>query len=238
MSRVKLFIIPYAGASTAVFNNWKQFVPDSIELVLIELSGKGRRIREPLYTSIEEATNDVFDIISQQLDGVPFVIFGHSLGSTIAFETVKKLEHSDIGAPLHLILSGRKAPHLSKDGLILHKLPEHEFKSEIIKLGGIPEELIRNEELMDLFLPIIMTDIRINELYIPGEEVIQCPMTVMGGTGDRLVDYNGLKQWLRYTKNDFNILRFPGGHFFLHENEQRIVTAINAIALKYAPSNR
>ncbi len=48
MSNTKLFCVPFAGGSAANFTAWKKYLHDSIELNPVELSGRGKRLNEPL----------------------------------------------------------------------------------------------------------------------------------------------------------------------------------------------
>ena len=55
MKNIKLFCIPHAGGSAAVYSRWKKYLDSSIELIPVELSGRGIRMGEKLYDSLKEA---------------------------------------------------------------------------------------------------------------------------------------------------------------------------------------
>lgn len=81
MKQIKLFTIPYAGGSSVVFQEWKKYFDNEIELIPIELAGRGKRFNNPLYNTLEEAVDDVLKQIQSCLvPGDDYALFGHSMG--------------------------------------------------------------------------------------------------------------------------------------------------------------
>ena len=101
----------------------------------VELAGRGKRIYDPLYQSIEEAVNDVYSKISHELTKGPYAIFGHSMGGIIAYELAYKIRDNHLPEPLHIFFSGRGAPHIpDEDEEWWHHLPDDEFKEKTMAL--------------------------------------------------------------------------------------------------------
>ena len=72
------------------YAKWKNYFNPYIEVVPIELAGRGYRIEESLYQGMEEAVNDAYTSIVKQIDASPYILFGHSMGSLIAYEVARK----------------------------------------------------------------------------------------------------------------------------------------------------
>ncbi|MEB9902773.1 thioesterase domain-containing protein, partial [Bacillus cereus] len=53
MQKTKLFCFPHAGGSAFSYAKWKNYFNPYIEIVPIELAGRGYRIEENLYGSME-----------------------------------------------------------------------------------------------------------------------------------------------------------------------------------------
>jgi surfactin synthase thioesterase subunit len=54
---------------------------------------------------------------------------------------------------------------------------------------------------------------------------LQCPLHVLGGRpGQR----EQLQAWRKETQGEFSLQMFPGGHFFIHEHEDRVLGALTA----------
>lgn len=230
MNKIKLFCFPFAGGSAAVFNRWRTLLDKSVEFIPVELAGRGRRIREPMYNSIEEAVDDVFKIISPQIENTPFSFYGHSMGSVIAFELSYRLRENNLSEPVHLFFSGRGAPHMPDDHKKkYHLMAEDEFKEEMIKLGGTAKEFFEHPELLEVFLPLLRNDLKVNESYVyrekPGK--LPCSITILNGEKDEDVTMDEVNEWKIHTGHTCTIHNFPGDHFFINEEPDKIVDIIN-----------
>ncbi len=230
MKKIKLFCFPFAGGSAAIFNKWRTLLDKSIEFFPVELAGRGRRIREPMYNSISEAVDDVFKIVSPDAGKMPYALFGHSMGSVIAFELTYKLRENNLTEPVHLLFSGRGAPHIpGDDKKKYHLMPENEFKEEMILLGGTAREFFNHPELLEVFLPLLRSDLRVNESYEykekPGK--LDCSITILNGLKDEDVKPEEVEEWRAHTNHHCTIHNFPGGHFFINDETEKIVEIVN-----------
>ena len=86
----------------------------------------------------------------------PFAFFGHSIGALLAFETARALRSAGGRLPSHLFCSACHAPENVKPREPDHDLPHEKFIERIRRLGGIPEPILREPELMGLFIPILL----------------------------------------------------------------------------------
>jgi medium-chain acyl-[acyl-carrier-protein] hydrolase len=228
-SKLKLVCLPYAGGSSTIYSNWKNYLHPRIELNPIELAGRGKRFSEPFYHNFSDAVDDVYRLIKDDIDYSPYAFFGHSMGSILAFELANKIRGLKHQEPIHLFLSGRYPPHLRKEREILHKLPDNEFGEEILKKGGTPKEFFSNVELVSVLLPVIKADYRILETYeyFPNNFKFEYDISVFGGQSDIDIPLSDLNEWRLYTNKECKIYEFRGGHFFIHEEKENIVKIIN-----------
>jgi surfactin synthase thioesterase subunit len=229
MTRVKLFCFPYAGGSAVVYKQWKQLLHPGIDLMPVELAGRGTRTREASYKDLEEAVEDIFRIVKYEMANVPFMLFGHSMGATIAYQLAQKIRHANMPEPLHLFFSGQSAPHLRhEDKKIYHVMPDEEFKREVLELGGTPPEFFQHPELMDMFLPLLKNDFRISETIPSSDQInpFDDDITVFLGKEDEMT-HAQCDGWKNHTKQLCTIYHFKGGHFFFHDERRKIVKIIN-----------
>lgn len=233
MPKIKLFCLPYAGASAIVYSRWKKYLSSEIEICPVELAGRGRRFSSPNYSSMEEAVEDVYNSIKHNLDDVPYALFGHSMGSIIAFELyyrIKRLKHK---GPVHIFFSGRGAPkNHSLDRKVIYHLPDDEFLKEVMEYGGMPEEFVGNRELLDIFMPVLRSDFKIIDTYnyIQGNEKIDCNITVLNGIEDNTIK-GSINDWEDYISGTFQVVNFDGGHFFINNQEESVTNVINKVLL-------
>src|SRR5262249_4812265 len=151
----------------------------------------------------------------------------HSMGAAIAFELARELRQRGRPQPLHLFVSGRRAPHLPAREEPIHALPEAEFMAKLRELNGTPEEVLQHEELMKLLLPILRADVGVNENYEYTEgEPVQAGISAFGGIGDEDVLREDVEGWRQHTAGRFRARMFPGDHFFIHGNKDLVLEAV------------
>lgn len=229
MNKIILYCLPYAGGSSAIYSKWKQYLDPVIELRPIELSGRGKRFSEPLYKDIQAAVADVFNDIKEEIQQTPYVLFGHSMGGLIAYELAQHIQKSNAPNPLHVFVSGRSAPHVSReDEKMYSKMDSDKFRKEVLNLGGTPPEFFNHPELLELFLPILKNDFRIVETYQHNDWAppLQVDLTVLLGKEDDLTEKHS-ESWKEYTSQDCDIIYLEGGHFFINDQTMNIIEIIN-----------
>ncbi len=232
MEKIKLFCIPYSGGSCSVYYKWKRLLNDYIDLIPIELAGRGRRMRDKFYETVAEACDDISNMILAELQpNEPYAIYGHSMGALLAYETYYCLKKKGAHEPEHIFFSGRKAPHDEAEKSEYYKLPEEEFLQVVFNYGSNTREILQNRELMDLFVPILRADFKIAEIYDyeAHDERILCNMSVVNGTSDMSVAQCDINKWSELAGKSCEYRWLSGGHFFLTENPVRTVDMINEV---------
>jgi medium-chain acyl-[acyl-carrier-protein] hydrolase len=213
---LRLFCFPYAGANATVYRSWAEKLPASVEVVAIQLPGRGKRRREPPLTSLSKLVELLGSVPLKE----PFAFFGHSMGALVAFELARLLRREGRALPLHLFVSGRSAPQLNSCHRPLHNLPTSELMQELHQLDGTPTEVLEHPELMEMMLPILRADFSICDTYeYREEEPLACPISAFGGFQDVDVPRQNLEAWSEQTSNSFTLRMLPGKHFFIHSNE-------------------
>ena len=68
-AKFRLICFPYAGGSAAAYSSWISSLHPEVEVVLIQLPGRGVRIADTLYTRMDEVVKDIYtalvDILSK-----------------------------------------------------------------------------------------------------------------------------------------------------------------------------
>ncbi|QGQ96117.1 thioesterase [Paenibacillus psychroresistens] len=228
MHRMKVFCLPYAGGSAAIYSRWKKPLEDIADIIPIELAGRGRRIQETVYDSMIDTVADAYSIISKQIDDKPYALFGHSMGGAIAYEVTHSLMQNGHRSPEVVFFSGRSAPHMKKElEKNVHLYGDNEFIEEILQLGGTPKQLFEEEELKKLFMPLLRADYRIVETYQYKEKAnrLNSKVCVFYGLKDETT-VGGMEEWNKHTKLPCRLFGFEGGHFFIHEDMDKVLGII------------
>jgi medium-chain acyl-[acyl-carrier-protein] hydrolase len=213
--RLRMFCFPHAGGGASMFRTWHEFLPDTIEVRGIQLPGRESRWKEPLVPDAERLLQAILPAMEPFLD-TPCVLYGHSVGSLLAFEVAAEFRRHRLPPPLHLFVSGRRAPNLTSPFPPIVDLSDDAFVAAIVRLyDGMPRVIQQDRELLQIFLPMLRGDIAIAESYRwRGEAALDCPISVFGGLDDRSLTIEELVAWRPLTRGEFRLELLPGDHFF------------------------
>jgi len=225
-----LFCFPYAGVGPSAYRLWHGTMPAGVDLAVIQLPGRESRIREPSFVNMAELVETLTAHLLPHFD-LPFVFFGHSMGSVIASEVTRSLTASGAPVPEHLIVSGRSALHLPDPDSPLSHLTDDQFVAEIDRrYGGIPAAILADREMLALLLPGLRADIAALESYRPtARPRLTCPITVLGGTEDKRAPAQDLHAWREQTTAAVRVRTFPGDHFYLNARRTEVLAEVKAI---------
>jgi medium-chain acyl-[acyl-carrier-protein] hydrolase len=215
-ARARLFCFPYGGAGSLAFREWTRAFPPSVELAAVQLPGRENRFPEPAFADWPPLVSALADAVLPALDR-PFAFYGHSLGALVAFALALELRRRGGPLPFHLVVSGRGAPHRPPARRRPIDLTDEELAAELRTLGGTPEEIFEHPELLEMLLPTLRADFRLNATYAMGDEPpLDVPVTAYGGLDDAEAAEEDLVAWRDLTGGPFRARMFPGGHFFLN----------------------
>jgi surfactin synthase thioesterase subunit len=213
----QIFFLHFAGGNKYSFKFILPFL-NQFNVHCLELPGRGMRMSEKLVTEFDCAVNDYFGQIIK-LAHTNFAIFGHSMGAILMLRLVKRLEKAG-KFPFCVFISGNPGPSaITKKDRHLFNKPE--FKEELIKYGGMPKEVLDDEELYDFFEPILRADFEVVARgYDMDQPVISSPILAMMGNEEHGVEK--IDTWRAYTKSSFESRCFQGGHFFIYDHPKAI----------------
>ncbi|WP_326595158.1 thioesterase II family protein [Streptomyces sp. NBC_01803] len=232
---LRLVVFPHAGGSGNVYYPMTRHLPESWDLLLLDLPGRGRRYASApvpdMATLVALVTEDVLSEAGAGGRDTPLVLFGHSLGAIVAAETARSLTARG-GGPAWLGVSGRVAPGRPPGtGELDPALPDAELAGGLARLGGLPDRLDELPEFRDRFIRLVRSDLRALASYRPDplRRPLDCPVTAFAAADDALAPPSGLTDWAAETSGPFRHRVFPGGHFhFLGEGFPAFTEALVA----------
>jgi len=227
--RLRLFCLPYAGGAASAYRTWADGLSPEVEVCPVQLPGRGSRFREAPFRKVADLVPALADGLLPLLD-CPFALFGHSMGALVAFELARELRRRGVGAPVLLALSGHQAPQRPDAEPPFSHLPDAEFLEEVRRrYDGIPPEVLAEEELLQLLLPVLRADIQVLETYAyPKEPPLDCPISCFGGQDDPHVSLADLEAWRDETCGPLRVRTFPGGHFFVERRRAEVLRALSS----------
>lgn len=196
-----------------------------IEVCPVALPGRGRRFSEPPFTRMEPLVEHLATALTPYLDR-PYAFYGHSMGALICYELARELRRRGTDLPVHLFVAAQRSPDQIRKEVEIHRLPDQEFLEHLKSYGGIPQEMIYDAELMEVLMPQLRADFAICETYrYDPEPPLTCRITALGGLSDG-INREELQAWEQHTTERFRLHMFPGGHFFLREQEIHLIQLI------------
>lgn len=210
----RLVCFPHSGGSAQIYAPWATPLGSGVQLMAVQYPGRGDRFAETPVESVREMSSFAAAELSR-LTPAPFALFGHSLGALVAYETALLLQDTGM-PPLCLLVSSAASPRHAGGGTT-HLASDSELWSSVRRLGGIEPEIMDNDELVDMLLPVLRADISAHESYLmrPGSTPLSCPVRCYYGVDDPLVDDAQLPGWSEISTGPFTLCGRDGGHFHL-----------------------
>jgi medium-chain acyl-[acyl-carrier-protein] hydrolase len=185
-----------------------------------------RRHGEPLSPDLGTLVSHLGAALVAAIDR-PTVFFGHSLGAILSFEVSRWLRRHNREAPKHLIVSGRRAPHLLDTDPPDSSKSDADFVARLAELKGTPKEVLNSPEILDLMLPVIRSDFALAETYTHvAEAPLTCPISAIGGSVDDESIDGRIEAWRVHTTATFAMHLVHGDHFFIHSHESELLEII------------
>jgi surfactin synthase thioesterase subunit len=235
-AQARLFCFPFAGGSAAVFAGWGEKLKPGIEVWAAQPRGRGMRFSEPPHRSVAEMVEDYLQVLQGHLD-LPFAFYGHSLGGLLALELAQQLRAEGLPLPGHLFIGASGPPaagpvhprisHLSDEGFVVAVQERY---------SGIPESVLKEPELMEMFLPVLKADFSAYESFDRNcVTQVRCPITALAGRDDAVISPDVMQEWRRHTEMSFDLCIVPGDHFFLSTSSELVLSTIREKMLSTLP---
>ncbi|MFF4582174.1 thioesterase II family protein [Streptomyces sp. NPDC001389] len=233
----RLVCFPHAGGSATAYKPLAQALPADLDVVSVQYPGRQDRFRETPFTDLERLVEAVSGELARALaadPGRPYALFGHSMGALVAYETARRLERAGLPAPRRLFVSGRGAPD-NPSGTHYRYYGDADVLAEVRGLSGTDQTLLDNPEVLEMVLPALRADYRAVGTYTwSGGGPLAVPVTALTGDRDPVVTVGEARAWREHTTGGFALEVFPGGHFYLDDQPERVAAAVTGGLLAQA----
>ena len=225
MGKEKIFCFPYAGGSSTLYEGRFHRLKESFDVISVDYSGHGIKFGMPLNETMETLVEEVYqEVVGRLSREESYCLFGYSLGSIVAYEIACRLRDNGYRAPRTLFLCSMEAPHKIPQEEWIHQLPEDEFLKEMVRNGGIDEELASEPLMAQMFLPIIRMDFQIYEQYEgKAHGILDTNAVILYSRED--ISEGDIHRWGgMFTRVEY--LCYPGGHFFIYDKYNEVAEVI------------
>jgi surfactin synthase thioesterase subunit len=232
-----LFCLPPAGASASMYMRWRRQFPGGIDVIPVELPGRGSRFGEPFVEAfdalVRQLGHEVFDGFRGQ-----YALFGHSMGALLAYGLALFQRERAEPLPAMLLASGSPAPSSRDPERFAGKGDDEALIADLRKQGGTPEEIFDHPEMLRMTLDVLGADYRVCESFdYRAPPPLPVPLHVFAGRDDDIAPER-IEAWRQETEEPFSIEWFEGGHFFVRQDEPSVLRAIRYHLLGTQPEGR
>src|SRR3569833_2958241 len=209
----RLICFPHAGGTASYFHSLSATLAPAVDVLAVQYPGRQDRHAEPLVDDLFLLADRLAGVLAAEVTG-PTAFFGHSMGASLAFEVARRLNPGLLG----LFVSGRRAS-VSFSGGPVPERTDDELLADVRRIGGTDPRVLAHPELLRLVLPVLRNDFKAAEgyHYRPGPDV-SCPVFALFGDRDPRVTEVQARRWAEHTSGPFELMSFPGGHFYLNDN--------------------
>jgi len=223
---IKAYCLPFASGSSLLFAPWSQQLDDAVEVVALELPGRGGRAEEKM------AMNDADDAslldglcnqIMADLRGAQYVLVGFSMGGNLTMDIALRLAMMQAPSPLAVYIAGRKPP--ASDPATVPGITMS--NEELAEYAFAPPEVARSLEFVEHVVPLLRADLeldarcerRLAKAALAGNRLAAgVGFEAYCGTSDTIAPWNEAQGWERFTRTNVGVHFFPGGHEFMSEH--------------------
>lgn len=219
MKRVKIFAFPYAMGGASSYAGLKErFTKTEIQIIPLDYPGHEARYLDDLQYSMQDIAMDIYQKISAELDE-EYCLLGYSMGGTICYELYQIIKGKGRRLPLHIFLLAADHPGAPPDYTDCENMTSKRVRDIFSEMGSTPDEILQNDDMIELFLPIVEADLVATEKYVPTKKYrLECGVTLFRGTGEKNNEAT-LAGWnaLLCSPCDYHIM--DGGHFFMFDSD-------------------
>ena len=233
LAKIRLVCFSNAGGGASMFRQWHTFLGGDVEVWGAVYPGRDTLIGEPISKSISTIISYYINDLSLFND-LKIVFYGHSFGALIAYMLAIKLR--DLGCSIDVLCVGaRRSPTMpSREKMDFSS--DKKLVDQLATFGGIPDVLLRDNDMLNYFLPHIRNDLELNEKTITLSNMkLDTPIFAYSSPDDILVLPKEIRAWGDCTDRSFENISLSGGHFFIKNNERVFFDQINKMLEKTMP---
>lgn len=233
---MRVLTFPFVGGGATVFNSWPDDMGAAFEIMAVQYPGRGNRVDEKPIDDMPTLVKAIAENILPYLDR-GFAIYGHCMGSLVAYEVAHYLQTHFDETPLKLVIAGWPAPALVEkyvEGLegidgnyMLENVTDDDVLKVLVRNRLVAPDFVADTQRLAPLMPGMRAELKMLGLYRhTARERLRCPITCLLGTEDSLFNAEQLRPWRDVTSSAFSFVQVPGEHLFIKSKDRRPIETI------------
>lgn len=231
-SGARLICLPPSGAGRSFYRQWPRDLAGA-PVIPMSRPGHEERLREPFAKSLAEAGEDIAERIVRHGSG-PAILFGHSLGAAVAFETVRILEGQ--GIRVSLVVSGRQAPHLPSPAAPV-KVADNRALLRVLEDWGGPKLRDPDDPRAAMLLSAVRADFALSTVGGWDGRRVAAPVTSISYRDDLVVSDAAVRAWTDVAGGQYTHVVQPGDHLSARNPSATLVEILSDILTRIQVPN-
>ncbi|MFG2957399.1 thioesterase II family protein [Streptomyces sp. NPDC048291] len=223
----KLVCFPAAGAGASAYRTWAGRLSSDVGVLAVRYPGREDRFGDPFPPRLEALADDIADAL-QELTRHRLVLFGHSMGASLAHEVALRFQERGC-PPAALCVSGRRPTHALAGRQMISGTDE-EIIAHVVSFDASRAAVFADPDLREIVLPAVRADYHLVDDYAGGRRpLLDCPVYGYTGDSDSEVTPEQMRRWAELTRDSFRLRVLPGGHFYLRAEEPGLLADLSAV---------
>lgn len=236
----------FTGAGTPFFVWIKE--KKEVELIALDYPGRDKMLKWDKISKIGLLAEDMLAVIYPFItDGTPYIIWGHSVGTWVSFETLQLARKCGCPMPIAAFWMTFPAPHMPVSMRAWHKnkkLNKEQFKEELLKwdtvhFGGAGKVVFDEPEFSKTWEPLMRNDFCLFDEYKfkhNGSPKFDFPIHAWFMEDEHYNKKEMIEMWGAWTTKDFDHQTMKAGHlaaFYKPDQKKQYFTKIVECMSKY-----
>lgn len=229
---VRLVVLPCAGAGPNNYQPLADCVPEGWSVEGYCAPGRESRFGEPFASELADLADELVEDLratSSRSSGVQPIIVGHCFGALLGW-------HAAARFPVDALVACSVEPP-SADGALRESPADEPLDAYLRALLGDREAVLGPllGEFVSAYASILEADAALLDRFTPPGTGVETDILVLCGGDDTLQ----AMPWSAQTSGRSTAATVPGGHFFVWENPESVVSAVEAhLAARFRKAGR
>lgn len=224
---MRIYAIPYAGASAKVFISLKEKLAGKIYVIPMDLPGHGKMCDKQCVDNIKSMAQSIYEQIQDEIDQEDYSLLGYCMGSWVMCELYYIIKKNKKPLPKTLFIFATNYDQLKQKKHGYSDMSNEQLVKELVDTNQLPEDIASNHRVLQFILPIMRTDLSAVENYR-----FRCLRPKIKARGIIIYskdDQEAIHKWNKVFAHSCEYYKINSSHLFLGNESDNVSDIILAL---------